>query len=229
MCKISHVATRVSSQIEEPANACRHSLHEIARQRADQFVQVGFIDRCNLRGVGDRIPAQPCSAPRQQGIARRPRHSRITRKYANYHRIDEARVDLVTLQDENGVTVPGLRTAGLREIHPPDLAALDQPRFVIACRRAALLRRRTAAEAGSSPGWPCSAMTLFHKMVGSDGPPCLARYSRAASVNSRLRETFRRFEKRSTSSKRSSGIEMAVFMNVSITGYTGAGQSRRSE
>jgi hypothetical protein len=126
------------------------------------------------------------------------------------------------------MTVPGLRTARLREVHPPDLATLDQRRFVKPCRSATLLRRRTATAAGSSPGCPASATTLFHNMVASEGAACLAKYSRAASVNSRLRETFKRLENRSTSSNKSSGIEIAVFTKQSITGHTSGVKQRES-
>src|SRR5207247_4131043 len=130
----------------------------------------------------------------------------------NLDGVGRAAADPVAWQHQERVTISWLRAARLGEVHPPDLPVPDQRRFVIVSRRAALLRRRTAAAAGSSPGWPASAMTWFHDVVGSDGSRRLARYSRAASANRRLRDTRSRREHRSTSWKRSSGIEMAVFI-----------------
>ena len=84
--------SRSLPQVEEPADACCHGLHEVVRHRADQLLQVGLVDGRDLGCVGDGVPAQPCPAPWQERVARRPRQRRIAREHANHDSVDTAGV-----------------------------------------------------------------------------------------------------------------------------------------
>jgi len=80
-----------------------------------------------------------------------------------------------------------------------------------AARTIALPRRRRATAAGASPGCPDAAIASSQARVASIGFRRRARYSRAASVKSRLRDTLSRRAHASISRKRSSEIEITVF------------------
>jgi hypothetical protein len=153
----------------------------------DELIEIMLVDRGDLRGVGHRVAWQARHSLGQQGVAWCRRQDLVARQHADHDRVDPARIDLVALQHHGRVTEAGLGALRFGEVDPPDLPAADhRPR----ARMTALLRRRNARAARSSPGCPACLIARFQAAVAAAG--CRRRFkkSRAATASTRLRDIF---------------------------------------
>ncbi len=166
--------------------------------------QIGLVQRRNLGRIHDGVAREPGSAAAKEGVARSSRQQGNAFEQTHYNGVDSASVHVISLENQHRVTIARFRSAGLPQIGPPDLSALDHRRAASEFLSTAFPRFRRATATGSSPGCPASSMTWFQAAVASGGNRRRARYSRTASAKRRLRDTLSRREQSSTSRKSSS-------------------------
>ncbi len=95
------------------------------RDFADVFSKVTPVKGHKLGNVHNRFLAQSRCAAWEQNISRRAGKRQVTCDGGNDNRAEAALIKGIGLNDEDRPQETGFRTARLRQVRPPNLAALQ--------------------------------------------------------------------------------------------------------